>query len=228
VSAEVDHLVVVAATLDDGVRWCEETLGVTPGPGGRHDFMGTHNRLSGLSSPGFPDCYLEIIAIDPQAAAPARRRWFGLDEPALQASLQAHGPRLIHWVARTTMLDMLRWGLVASGQDVGLPVAAGRETAQGPLRWQIVLRDDGALLHGGALPTLIQWQGRHPASAMPANGLSLAAVRLYGLPDPVRELLRLRSVSFEAGTLAGLEVDLHTPRGLVTLRSEPLSKPEAP
>ena len=32
----VDHLVIAAATLDEGVAWCEATLGVTPGPGGRH------------------------------------------------------------------------------------------------------------------------------------------------------------------------------------------------
>jgi hypothetical protein len=29
----VDHLIVAAASLDDGVRWCEATLGVTPGAG---------------------------------------------------------------------------------------------------------------------------------------------------------------------------------------------------
>ena len=218
-SAEVDHLVVAAASLDEGVRWCEETLGVTPGAGGRHDFMGTHNRLLALSAPGFASCYLEIIAIDPHAPAPGRQRWFGLDEPALQASLRDRGPRLIHAVARTAALDMLRWGLIAAGQDVGLPLAAGRDTAEGPLRWRILVRDDGRLLHGGALPTLIEWHGRHPAVTMPDSGLSLAALRLHGLPEPVRQLLRLSSASVETGTLAGLEADLHTPRGLVTLRS---------
>ena len=44
-AAAVDHLVVAAATLADGVAWCERTLGVTPGPGGRHPLFGTHNRL---------------------------------------------------------------------------------------------------------------------------------------------------------------------------------------
>ena len=49
-STEVDHLVVAAATLDEGVRWCEATLGLTPAAGGRHDFMGTHNRVLATSS----------------------------------------------------------------------------------------------------------------------------------------------------------------------------------
>lgn len=43
--AKLDHLVIMANSLDDGVDWCEATLGVTPGPGGEHPLMGTHNRL---------------------------------------------------------------------------------------------------------------------------------------------------------------------------------------
>jgi uncharacterized membrane protein YphA (DoxX/SURF4 family) len=42
----LDHLVIMASTLAQGVAWCEATLGVTPGPGGEHPLMGTHNRLA--------------------------------------------------------------------------------------------------------------------------------------------------------------------------------------
>ena len=87
--AHVDHLVVMAASLAEGVAWCEATLGVTPGPGGEHPLMGTHNRLLRIASPAFPQAYLELIAIDPDAPALGRVRWFGLDDPALQARLQA-------------------------------------------------------------------------------------------------------------------------------------------
>lgn len=218
-SSEVDHIVVGAATLDDGVRWCEQTLGVTPGPGGQHVFMGTHNRLMLLAGTAFPSVYLEIIAIDPQAQPPGRTRWFGLDDPALQVSLQQNGPRLLHMVARTAMLDMLRWGLVAAGQDPGLPIAAGRETPDGPLRWQILVRDDGVLPLAGVLPTLIQWDGRHPAASMPRGGLSLQSVKLNGLPDTVREVLRLRHVDISGDGPPSIEVGLQTPRGTVILRS---------
>jgi hypothetical protein len=47
----LDHLVIMASTLAQGLAWCEATLGVTPGPGGEHPLMGTHNRLMRLATP---------------------------------------------------------------------------------------------------------------------------------------------------------------------------------
>ena len=57
----------MAASLAEGVAWCEATLGVTPGPGGEHPLMGTHNRLLRIATADFPHAYLEIIAINPVA-----------------------------------------------------------------------------------------------------------------------------------------------------------------
>ena len=62
--ASLDHLVIMATSLEQGVAWCEATLGATPGPGGEHPLMGTHNRLLKIASPGFAGAYLEIIAIN--------------------------------------------------------------------------------------------------------------------------------------------------------------------
>ena len=62
-ASRIDHLVVATASLAEGVQWCEKTLGITPGPGGEHPLMGTHNRLISVASPAFPLAYLEIIAI---------------------------------------------------------------------------------------------------------------------------------------------------------------------
>ena len=168
VSWSVDHLVVGAATLEQGVAWCEATLGVMPGPGGKHPLMGTHNRLLAIGSPAFPRAYLEIIAIDPQAAAPARRRWFDLDDPALRAALAA-GPRLIHWVARCDDAVAECAALAAAGIDRGEVLQAERDTPRGLLRWRISVRDDGQRLAGGALPTLIEWGDTHPADSLAAE-----------------------------------------------------------
>ena len=214
----LDHLVVAAHSLAQGVAWCEATLGVTPGPGGRHALMGTHNRLLKMATVAYPNAYLEIIAIDPEAPPPGRPRWFGLDAPALRERL-ADGPRLIHAVARSTMLDMHRWGLITVGQKPGDPVNAGRDTPEGRLEWQILLRDDGRLDCGGALPTLLQWKGRHPAEAMPESGVTLRSLALCGVPDRARDVLRLRGVSVTSAPGPALRATFATPLGEVTLES---------
>ena len=210
----VDHLVVAAASLDDGVAWCEATLGVTPGSGGRHPLFGTHNRLLKIASDAYPQAYFEIIAIDPEAPVPARPRWFGLDGLDLSA-----GPRLIHVVGRSPMLDMHRWGLITVGLKPGDPVKAGRDTPEGPLSWQILVREDGQLNCGGALPTLIQWAGRHPADAMPDSGVVLKSLALNGVPDRARDVLRMRGVQVSSAAGPALQAVLSTPRGDVTLTS---------
>jgi hypothetical protein len=210
----IDHLVVAAPSLEAGVAWCEATLGVAPGPGGKHPLMGTHNRLLKIASAAFPDAYLEIIAIDPLAPKPARPRWFGLDTLDVSA-----GPRLIHAVARSTMLDMHRWGLINIGLQPGEPLAASRDTPQGMLAWQILVREDGALVCGGALPTLIQWQGRHPAQAMPDSGVVLQSLALAGVPDRARDVLRLRGVTVKPSGWPALSAVFATPKGEVLLES---------
>ncbi len=218
-SAQVDHLVVAAATLEQGVAWCQATLGVTPGPGGRHALMGTHNRLLKISTPSFPNAYLEIIAIDPAAAAPARRRWFGLDDAVRQARLKERGPGLVHVVARSTTLDAQRAALIAAGQQPGDPVAASRPTPAGLVSWQVLLREDGGLDCAGALPTLLQWQGPHPAEAIPDSGVTLLALALHGVPDRSRDVLALPGVSVSAEAGVPITATLATPLGKVVLHS---------
>lgn len=224
IRSAVDHLVVVADTLEQGVSWCEAVLGVTPGPGGRHPLMGTHNRLLPIATPAWPEAYLEIIAIDPQAAAaPAegRARWFGMDDPLLQAAVR-QGPRLVHLVAQTRNIATACAALGALGEDVGQPVTASRATPQGELRWQISLRADGCPQHGGALPTLIEWQGPHPSVHMADRGLRLQQLGLRSsAPDALDRALAaigLQGVDRLSAPGPTLEARLSTPHGTVVLR----------
>ena len=102
----VDHLVVLAATLDEGSRWCTRLLGVTPSPGGQHPLMGTHNRLVNISSFAYPDTYLEIIALDPEAQS---QRAPGLIAGLFSQSVNRRPARL------------------ALGQGIGMPAEPGEE-----------------------------------------------------------------------------------------------------
>jgi Glyoxalase-like domain len=215
VSVALDHLVVAASTLVQGVEWCEAVLGITPGPGGKHPLMGTHNRLFSIGSEAFPLTFFEIIAVDPDAAPPRRARWFGLDAIDLSA-----GPRLLHWVARCDALDAHCAGLRGAGFDSGPAIAASRDTPQGRLQWRISVRDDGALLAGGALPTLIDWGNtRHPSASMPASGVALRGLTLRGVPASAAQVLDAPGVEFAADTGLALTATLDTPRGRVILRS---------
>ena len=213
-SVYIDHLVVAAATLEQGADWCERTLGVAPAAGGKHVGIGTHNRLLSIASAAFAQAYLEIIAIDPDAPPPQRPYWFGLDSAAMQARLH-ESPRLVHAVARVDALDERLAALGRLGVHAGRALAAQR----GDLRWRIAVRDDGQLLYGGALPTLIEWGDRHPSSQLPPSPVALTALALGGLPQPVVDLLALQGVACSASGPA-LRAVLDTPRGAVALSSD--------
>ena len=221
----MDHLVVLAPSLAEGVAWCEATLGVVPGPGGEHPLMGTHNRLIPVNTAAFPRAYLEIIAINreavPQRAAGAKR-WFDLDDETLQARLRTQGPQLAHWVAEVPDLPQALATLSAQGIDRGQVVAASRPTPQGLLRWQISVRDDGQRLLGGCLPTLIQWGDTHPTQGMADQGVALESLALAhpqaGALRQALDAVGLGAIPVHTGP-ARLQARLRTPRGPVNLIS---------
>ena len=225
-ASRIDHLVVAAASLAEGVQWCEKTLGITPGPGGEHALMGTHNRLFSVASPTFPLAYLEILAIHsgaPYARSAGARRWFDLDDPELQAQLIKSGPRLVHFVARTARADAGVRALARLGLDRGELLSASRATAHGLLSWKITVRHDGQRLFYGALPTLIEWGAVHPAHSTPDSGVVLQSLAAR---HPRADALR---AGYDAMGLADVEVTpgapnltatLQTPLGLITLESK--------
>lgn len=220
----VDHLVVAADSLEQGIGWCESTLFVTPARGGEHPLMGTHNLLLKIATPQFTRAYLEIIAIDPQAADPRRKRWFDLDDPQLRAAIRQQ-PRLVHFVASCDRAAVASSALDSLGIDRGMQLAAQRETASGPLKWKISVRDDGQRLFYGALPTLIEWEGRHPSENLPDSGLQLLSLTAtHPRPDDLfmaYRAIHLEEVGIEAGP-PNLAARLRTPLGDVTLDSQGL------
>jgi len=155
----LDHIIVAAATLDEGARWVERELGVAMVPGGKHALMGTHNRLLALGK----GVYLEVIAIDPEAPAPKRPRWLALDSPAMRSRL-ARGPALVHWVERTDNID------AELGGDAEMQIL---DLERGRYHWRIGVPRDGSIPGAGTRATLIQWKGEHPAAALPPSGCEL-------------------------------------------------------
>ncbi len=210
-TAVFDHLVVAAATLEEGETYLERRLGARPQRGGKHPAMGTHNSLLKVG----PQRYIEVIAIDPGAIAPAHPRWFALDTAALQAALR-EAPRLVHWVARTGDIEAARHAMAI---DPGTVLAMTR----GPFEWRITVPADGSLPAGGVLPTLIQWEtARHPTDTLPDTAIRLAALAgAHPQPGVVRSALAALAladtlqVTYAAQPRLGAM--LRTPHGPVTL-----------
>jgi Glyoxalase-like domain len=240
-NTQVDHLVVAARSLQEGVDWCEATLGITPGAGGEHPLFGTHNRLFRIATVNYPRAYFEIIAINSEAPRAAntpandqnvsqKKRWFDLDSPALQEAIQS-SPRLVHFVANTSDVSKACAALQALGIDRGPAVQASRMTAAGLLQWQITVRPDGQRLFHGGLPTLIQWGtpdeapavAVHPANGMQDSGVSLLALHMTTPQatelQAAHEAIGLQGISVEAG-VPNFMAKLQTPKGLVTLESK--------
>lgn len=228
----IDHLVVVASSLEQGVQWCEATLGITPAPGGEHAQFGTHNRLFKIATPAYPVAYFEIIAIQPGAKGPANpnaKRWFDMDDAALRAAV-AKAPQLVHFVANTDDMTAARIVLKKQGIEPGPALPASRHSRKGVLQWQITVREDGHRLFDGTLPSLIQWgkpdeaepMRLHPRNSLPRSGVTLQSVAVSH-PTAAKlvaayEAIGLTGIAIETGP-ANIIATLKTPKGTVTLQS---------
>ena len=208
--SELDHIVIGAKTLDEGIDWVEQQLGARPTPGGQHVAMGTHNALLKLGD----RVYLEIIAIDPEQPKPLRRRWFDLDDGNLMADI-VERPRLIHWVARTRDIE-------SASHHAGYEAARILPFARGDYRWRIAIADDGKRPGAGVLPTLIQWESAHPADALPDSGVSIEQLAASH-PEPASVRRSLQRLGLDEAIRVTFDRDarvaamLRTPRGLLSL-----------
>jgi hypothetical protein len=123
----IDHLVIAVADPDAAADELSETLGIAAGGGGRHDHLGTYNRLIWLG-----DTYLELIAVFDRTIAATS--WVGA--PTLRALEDGGG--LATWAIATDSIDDDVARLRAGGSDIGEVVAGERLRPDGTLvRWRL-------------------------------------------------------------------------------------------
>ena len=188
----LDHIVITAPSLEAGIQYVRAVLGVSMEAGGRHTRMGTHNALLRLGR----QQYLEVLAIDPNALAPPRPRWFGLDLPEAPAT-----PRLAGWIVQSSDIHHAS---TAISQAFGIVERMNR----GDLDWQITIPEDGCLPFEGVAPMLIQWNGSHPADRMQDQECSL--VRLEGFhPQAERITHLLQTIGFQDSFVVSRQAASH-------------------
>lgn len=176
---KLDHITIIAPSLDVGAAHVRDQLGIDMPGGGKHPLMGTHNLLLRLSN----EIFLEVIAVDPNAGRPVRPRWFGLDDADAVRSAWDDGRRLRGWVAQTGDLDAV---LARHGSMLGEKTRLSR----GDRSWLFAVPPDGSLPVDGIAPSAMDWEERgSPASAMPDLGANLLSFQIeHPDPDQVTEL----------------------------------------
>jgi len=206
---EIDHFSIGAASLEQGTAYLQQVLGVRIPAGSKHPMMATHNCVTRVAD----GCFLELIAIDPDAI-PTRPRWFSFDDPATLQRLVGR-PSPLCWVVRTDDLDAV---VRASPVELGEVV----EFQRGDRTWRLTVPQDGHLPGDGLLPAFIEWSpGPHPSVGHQDVGIRLRRLVLT-TPEPAQllQVLRILHVDHlvavrEGPTHLGFELD--TDRGTSVL-----------
>ena len=123
----IDHLVIAVADPDGAALDLERHLGLEATGGGRHEALGTFNRLVWLG-----DSYLELIGVSDRSLA--ERSWIGA--PTVR-TLEAGGG-LATWAIASDALadDVAR--LRSTGADIGEPIPGERIRPDGTVvRWRL-------------------------------------------------------------------------------------------
>jgi hypothetical protein len=154
VPPELDHLIIGARDLDEGIAYLEKLCGCRAAYGGSHAGRGTRNALLKLGH----HSYLEILAPDPEQPALVWHK----ELPELEE------PRLVGWAERVNDINALAAQLRKRGVEVIGPTPGSRTRPNGDiLRWTLLLRTDD---RDGILPFYIAWDSTSPHPSDDAPG----------------------------------------------------------
>ena len=163
---ELDHVLIAVADLDAAARQVEARFGLASVEGGRHQGLGTANRIVPLGQ-----TYLELVAVVDDAEAEAS----GFGSWVTGGDL----PRLLGWCVRTDDLDEV-------ADRLGLTIADGsRARPDGTvLNWRMAGLELSA--EEPSLPFFIEWGADtpYPGEAL-AQSATIDELRLQGDPRRV-------------------------------------------
>jgi hypothetical protein len=207
----LDHVLLGAPTLEEGMAWLEERTGVRAIPGGSHPGLGTWNSLASLG----PARYIEIIAPDP-----AQRSVDTFYVPGLRDFKE---PRIATWAARADDLLSRFTSDLPRGFVCETPRRGSRVRPDGTrLAWSLAFPKDVSQGNfDGALPFFIEWEAGSPHPGLSApSGLRLLSISIaHPTHTALNEAFRALGIGDEVLEEAtpSIRVKLDTPRGAVIL-----------
>ncbi len=193
----IDHIVFGVPDLNFGIQYFEEKLGVTPVFGGYHKTQGTKNALLNLSD----ECYLEIIAIDPDNLEVNQDRWMGID--------LLEGPKLIRWAIKSSNLRTDQAILRNYHSAMGEIEPGSRLTASGELlQWELIMPLSTPEVE--VIPFVLDWSQSemHPTEALESTPFKLNKIQLTH-PKPEMVSTVLEDLHAEAEVIQGNKMAIH-------------------
>ncbi len=181
----IDHLVVAVSDPDRAAAELESRLGLRATGGGRHDGLGTFNRLVWLG-----DSYLELVGVFDVELA--RRSWLG--RPTVAALERGGGLATFALASDALARDVAT--LRSSGSSLAEPVPGERLRADGrTVRWQLSLPGELGPDHPPFLiehdPTGAEWTPEERAARARETHPLGPQVRLAAVEIPAREVAAL-------------------------------------
>jgi hypothetical protein len=215
----IDHLVIAVADPDDAAEQLVQELGLLVTGGGRHESLGTFNRLVWLG-----DSYLEFIGMFDRALAESS--WIGA--PTLRA-LDAGGG-LATWAIATDELERDVAALRATGSDLGDPIAGERSHADGAVvRWRLSMpshlgpADPPFLIEHD--PSSAEWtfadRADRGAQEHPVGGpvrLEVVELPIDDVNRTIQRFLRTTGLRFRPSLTGGGSRDADVGRQIVRMR----------
>lgn len=215
----IDHLIIAVRDLDEASELLERTVGLRATGGGRHEALGTANRLA-----WFGDSYLELVTVvDPEIA---KASWLG----APTAAALERGDGFVGWALRTDGLDADVRSARATGARFGDPQPGERTRADGTVvRWRVALPGP---IGPAELPFLIErdetsaeWtvadRAARSIESHPVGGavrLDVLELPTADVPKAILGYLRTFGLRFRPSLAGGGARDANVGRQIVRLR----------
>ncbi|MFT5383920.1 MAG: hypothetical protein ACI81W_001320 [Saprospiraceae bacterium] len=204
---KIDHIIYAVPNLEQAIDQIEKQFGVRPIYGGKHPDQGTHNALLNLGN----NCYLELLAIDPENNNILPPRWMGLD--------LIRQAKITRWAVKSNEIQEEIKVLKKINPLLAETKTGMRQRADGAiLEWELSVPQAAPEIE--LLPFLIDWKdSEHPTAALPQHCQLLSFHATH--PNPEDIISQLKSInaeiSVEQKKEIALIVKIKTPNGQVVL-----------